>query len=817
MIRLFRTRVAHSIDHSAEHSLTFAGRAVFVLMSAVLTVPSVYANGGVDREKKEITIEARPSADEALKRFTTNVSELAKSGSLAPFVGERQQIRRILEVMSKSGTKVVYVLGEAGSGKSVLVEYVGGQLQNAELFRLDLNALQAGTGYRGMLEDRLEALLEAFKNRSDRVLFIDEAHMAMRMPDFMDTLKPAMARGELSLVFATTESEFREFIEKDPALTSRASVYRLESPNEAKVLNILRANQQALQTKHGIAILDSALQMTARLTMRYYSNEPVARKALDLIDRAAAREVLNQRLGSYDSLALEDRKESLQLNQKALVSDLQVFPGDEARKAQLQQIRAELQVIESKIKNEASGLEIPRLEKELADVEAKMRQATMKGDFLEAAKISNEQIPALKQQLQKAKGNSPSSMGAGAANMLTEATIARFVSQEIGIPDSILAETNQAKLERMFKSMSSSVLGQPEAINAIVQKTKIRMEAVEPIAGPQGVIVMDGLPGTGKGEMMKAIALSIFGDAKRLIRVNMNSVGGDASAYLFGHEAGIKDSEKGGALDGIRRTPYTVVGFDEFDKASKTGWTSLLQILGEGLTQDARGRTMDFRNSIVVMMSNFTGDYAAFKNIWSQAEIETKFQMEPGSLTGLTSAEKDARVLDAAMAMKGVPAEVRDRIGVKLVFNALDLPMAVSIAQKILNEQVQFIWEEKNVRVNFEAAVAEALAKASFNPVLGARPVIEARSVMISNMLADLRLEKGMTVDVSFQANSQGTGGLLKSKVNGVERLTRELTFRPSFEPRAVKAQAIGEAGKPIDPTDSRAIIERAARKTPRR
>lgn len=807
----------------------FFARVFFVGMLTLglaISILSLRANAtdasgdGVDRDGNAVAAEAKATPEQARDKYTTNLTKLAIEGKLDPFIGGEEQVRLVTESILKNGNKAVYVLGDAGTGKSALVEQAAGQLYQLprpagvpryEVYRLDLNALMSGTVYRGQLEERLTSLLEFFKNSKHAILFIDELHILMNdssLRYIKETLKVLMARGEIMLIGATTTDEYTRHLAEDPAFDSRGNKVTLPKVTEAKIFEVLLSRVDQLEKTHGKEISTDALKMTAKLVVLYYSSEPMLRKALDILDRAIVRETISQRLGSFDSVRLKDRKQVLELHNRGLERDLKRQPENLEIKEAMQQLQDELRVIEEKLQHETLRNDVNRLHAEIQQIEKEAAELERRGQLQEAAILRHQVIPEVRQKIAQAQ------MVPSSSDVITGKHIAQFVATETGIPASIFGDNDNQRFNRISQEIKQRVIGQDHAVNSIIERLKIRQANVEVVKGPQAVILVDGPTGTGKSELARALAVGLFGDQRKLIQIAMNQMDAHSGSSLFGSAPGLVDSDKGGALEELRRNPYSILGFDEIDKTGTRNLTQLLQLLDEGVTKDARGREIDVRNAVVVLQANFTEKYAVYRNVWTQAQVESYFQMPGGTLNGLTRTEIDEKVVDWQMERQGIPPAFRNRM-IKVVFNAITLEQAIVITRAKLADQSAYIYKEHGVKVIFDNKVAPALAKAGFDLENNVRPLERARTEYISGILAELapQFKRGQTVNVSFETAKDGKGGTLVARVDNNVPVGRKLMFKSILSAEAANAKAVGEAGRVVDPLDPKTMIERSSTK----
>lgn len=689
------------------------------------------AKGNAQATKPEITPE------EALQKYTINLSQQQREGKLRPYIGEQEQIRKILEVMGKDGNKVLYLLGEPGTGKTSIVEELTKYLpQGVELYSLNLNGLEAGTRLRGDQEARLEAIIKAFENNPNRVLFIDEAHVLMRNEDLRDKLKPVM-EGHLRSILATTKNEYRIHIEPDPAATSRGNVAELANPTEVSILRVLRAKREGLNKTHGIYVTDGALKAAARMVLRYYPYEPAFRKAYDIVDRTMSRAVLNMKFGEFDSLKLLDLQTDLLTEQKILEADLlKVEDKDGVIKDRLAQVAEELISVESQLEALKKGTQ-EDIQRRINDANRRVQELTMDGKFQEAAEVRFGELPKLEAEKLNAVVSAVSN------EIITEQNIAKFVSSETGISLGNLAAGEMEKARTLKAILSARVPGQEHAAERIAIENMIQVADVEESKGPRQIILLAGSSGNGKTELTKATAFAILGDADRVVRLAMGSLGHGSSMQFTGSGPGLVNSDGASMLEPVRKQGYVVLNLDEYNLADRSIDNLLMEGLDTGEMKDAMGRKINLRNTIIFITTNWAEDYALNKDKWTLREVEVRYEFPIGSLEGLTRDEIDQRVLDKAMIRAGCSQAFRNRIRHRILMNVLTMDNAVQIAQIKLTDQKAYMLKRHGVTVEWGEGVAKFLAEQSYEPAYGMREVNTKQHDVVSRLLAEVFFKEG--------------------------------------------------------------------------
>ncbi|MGZ3721555.1 MAG: AAA family ATPase, partial [Bdellovibrionales bacterium] len=734
---------------------------VAIAMAFTLTVLSSQSHAqnqtGVDKDKNPTTVEPKPSPEEALARFTTNLTEMAKSPNAKPYIGNRAAIRKVLETLGKQGNKIIYLTGGPGSGKSALMEALAPYLGDVVLYRLELKQLEGGTGIRGTQENRMLGLIEAFHNNDKRILVIDEAHTIMSNKDFMNFLKPIMGRGEIRMMLGTTDEEYRKDIEPDQALTSRGNREMLADPTEADIVNVLRALKDSLQKAHGIPVTDAALKMAAKLTLRYFPYEPAYRKAYDIVDRTMVREVLNRKFGNFDNLHLHDAKQAFELEKKSLEADLDHnLTNHQELRDRITELNDEIKVIDDKLDKAGAKDNQDMLSARLSQLQREANEAEKAGNQLQrVAELRGVIIPKIEKDLRNL-GVEPQNN-----DVISEDHIAKFVSTENGIPVSNLRESDMERSIRLEALLNQRVKGQREANKKIAESIRVGAANVDEQKGPRDVILLTGSSGVGKNEIVNTLGIGIYDDIRKVVRIDMGQMGPHSSMNLLGAGPGLVNSDQAGLLEPVRLDGYVILNLDEMNLADRSMDNLIMAALDRGEMKDAMGRMINFRNCTVIITANWAEEYALNKGKWSTDQIEKFYRLPTGSLEGLRSEEIDRIVIDRAMELAGVRPAMRNRLRTKILVNTVNFDDAVEIARTRLADQKDYLYKEHKVTIVWDDNVAVALAKQSFDPVAGARSIDQARRDTISTLLADLHFEengfkKGDVLDVKFVPDAEG-------------------------------------------------------------
>ena len=685
--------------------------------------------------------------ENVLEKYGRNIVDAAKSGKIDPVIGRDEEIRSITRILSRKTKNNPVLIGEPGVGKTAIVEGlalriikgdVPNSLKDKTIWELDMGALIAGAKYRGEFEERLKAVLkEITKSEGKIILFIDEIHMlvgAGAMEGAMDAgnmLKPLLARGEIHCIGATTLNEYRKYIEKDGALERRFQKVLVTEPNVLDTITILRGLKERFEVYHGVNIKDSALIAAATLSDRYITDRFLPDKAIDLVDEACATIKVQMDSSPVELDRLTRKIMQLQIELQAIKKD-----NDEDSKKRVVEIKEQIETLkkdESELrgkweKEKNINETISKKKEELEKAKFNLEQAENNYDLEAAAKLRHGVIPTLEKEIEELKKSDKYQI---LSDTVTDESIAEIISRWTNIPISKLVGTEKEKLMNLETNMIKRVKGQDEAIKLVCEAIIRARSGIKDPNRPIGSFIFLGPTGVGKTEVAKTLAYELFDDERHMIRIDMSEYMESFSvSRLVGAPPGYVGYDEGGQLtEAVRRNPYSIILFDEIEKAHKDVFNILLQILDDGRLTDSQGRTVDFKNTIIIMTSNLGSEHILENNDREKVMNELRANFKP---------------------------EFLNRIDEIVIFNALNKDVIKEILTKIIKD-LEARLKDKRITLKLTDEAANFIIAHSYNEAYGARPikryVTEKLETLIAKKLLSGELKEGTTLEIKVDQN----------------------------------------------------------------
>ncbi len=723
------------------------------------------------RGNQRVTTDNPEDTYNALEKYGQNLVELARKQKLDPVIGRDQEIRNVIRILSRKTKNNPCLIGEPGVGKTAIAEGLAQRivrgdvpenLKDRTIFSLDMGALVAGAKYRGEFEERLKSVLnEVKKSDGQIILFIDELHTivgAGKTDGAMDAgnlLKPMLARGELHCIGATTLDEYRQYIEKDPALERRFQPVQVDEPTVEDTISILRGLKERYEVFHGVKINDSALIAAATLSDRYISDRFLPDKAIDLVDEACAmiKTEMDSMPSEMDDLA--HKITQLQIEQVSLKKETDAV--SERRLRDLEKELAELQdqfrSMKAQWENEKNSIgKVQSLREQIEQTNAEIEQAQREYDLNKAAELKYGRLPTLQKELaEQEKVAAEKKETSLLRDRVTEEEIARIVARWTGIPVEKLVESEREKLLHLDDQLHKRVVGQDEAVTKVSEAILRSRAGIANPNRPIGSFLFLGPTGVGKTELAKALAQSLFDDEKNMVRIDMTEYMEKFSvSRLIGAPPGYVGYEEGGQLtEAVRRKPYSVILFDEVEKAHPDVFNILLQVLDDGRITDSQGRTVDFKNTVIILTSNLGSDIILN-------------DLEQGRASGANELSEDARnAIDSLLRSKFRP-EFLNRLDEIIYYKSLTKDEARQIVDLQLDDLRSRMAAGRELTLNVTDAAKDYIVDSAYDSVYGARPIKRFIQSRLETMIAKAILKGDCADGTTLTVDSDGSGLFLR-------------------------------------------------------